>query len=129
LEIAGRESVRVAWPFAPLTPREEVELRVRVTGADGSVSDWSAPRRIVGGFLADGEWAAETIALADPKTHARPFTARCEFTIDGEVRRAILYASAVGAYQAAINGSDVDDQVMKPGWTPYQVRTVHETTD
>jgi alpha-L-rhamnosidase len=129
LEIAGRESVRVAWPFAPLAPREEVELRVRVTGADGSVSAWSAPRRIVAGFLADGEWTAETIALADPETAARPFTARHEFDVHGEVSRATLYASAVGVYQAAINGSDVDDQVMKPGWTPYQVRTVHETTD
>lgn len=129
LEFAGRDSARIAWPFAPLSPREEVELRVRVTGSDGAASEWSAPRRIVAGFLAEGEWTAATIGLADPDAPARPFTARREFDLDGEVRRATLYASAVGVYQAAINGRDVDDQVMKPGWTPYQLRTVHETTD
>ena len=37
------------------------------------------------------------------------------------VSRATLYATAVGVYQAAVNGTDVDDQVMKPGWTPYPV--------
>ena len=26
-----------------------------------------------------------------------------------------------GVYQVALNGTDVDDQVMKPGWTPYNV--------
>ena len=56
--VEGRDSVRVPWPFAPLAPREEAELRVRVTGTDGAASDWSAPRRIVAGFLADGEWTA-----------------------------------------------------------------------
>ncbi|HMS37126.1 MAG TPA: hypothetical protein PKA93_08200, partial [Arachnia sp.] len=58
--IEGRDSVRVPWPFAPLAPREEAELRVRVTGADGVASEWSAPRRVVAGFLADGEWLART---------------------------------------------------------------------
>ena len=43
--------------------------------------------------------------------------------------RATLYATAVGVYQVALNGTDVDDQVMKPGWTPFQYRTIHETTD
>jgi alpha-L-rhamnosidase len=127
--VEGRDSVRVPWPFAPLAPREEAELRVRVTGTDGAASDWSAPRRIVAGFLADGEWTAPTVAVAAPEAPAEPAVLRREFAVDGEVRRATLYATAVGVYQAAINGADVDDQVMKPGWTPFQARTVHETTD
>ncbi|WP_243231741.1 alpha-L-rhamnosidase [Microbacterium sp. CIAB417] len=127
--IDGRGSVRVPWPFGPLAPREEVSLRVRVTGADGEASEWSAPRRIVAGFLADGEWSARTIAVAAPEGPAEPAVLRRGFTIDGELRRATLYATAVGVYQVAVNGSDVDDQVLKPGWTPYQERTVHETTD
>ena len=127
--IEGRDSVRVPWPFAPLAPREEAELRVRVTGADGVASEWSAPRRVVAGFLADGEWLARTIAVAAPEGVAEPAVLRREFDVDGEVRRATLYATAVGVYQAAVNGADVDDQVMKPGWTPFQARTVHETTD
>ena len=127
--VEGRDSVRVPWPFAPLAPREEAELRVRVTGTDGAASDWSAPRRVVAGFLADGEWLARTVAVAAPEGLAEPAVLRRDFDVDGEVRRATLYATAVGVYQAAVNGADVDDQVMKPGWTPFQARTVHETTD
>jgi alpha-L-rhamnosidase len=29
----------------------------------------------------------------------------------------------------SINGTDVDDHVLKPGWTSYTYRTVHDTTD
>ncbi|GAB3601522.1 alpha-L-rhamnosidase [Microbacterium tumbae] len=127
--VDGRASVRLVWPFRPLRPREEVRLRVRVTGSDGIRSEWSAPRRIVAGFLADGEWLAETIAVAAPASHAEPAVLRRTFAVGGEVRRATLYATAVGVYQAAVNGADVDDQVLKPGWTPFHTRTVHETTD
>ncbi|WP_345800592.1 family 78 glycoside hydrolase catalytic domain [Microbacterium sp. AZCO] len=127
--VEGRTSTQVAWPFAALSPREEVTLRVRVTGEDGLAGEWSEPRRIVAGFLGDGEWRAATIGLAAPEADAQPGCLRAEFDVTGDVRRATLYATAVGVYQAAVNGTDVDDQVMKPGWTPYLRRTIHETTD
>ena len=127
--IDGRASTRIAWPFAPLTPREQVSLRVRVTGEDGAEGAWSAPRGVVAGFLGDDEWQAATIGLASPSETAQPAYFRTEFEATGAVTRATLYATAVGVYQVAIGGVDVDDQVMKPGWTPYEQRTIHETTD
>lgn len=127
--VIGRDSVRLRWPFRPLAPRDEAALRVRVTGADGVASPWSEPRRITAGFLADGEWTAHTIAVAAPTAYAEPATLRSSFDVDGDVRRATLYATAVGVYQAALNATDVDDQVLKPGWTPFHARTVHESTD
>ncbi|MCI2957101.1 glycoside hydrolase family 78 protein [Agromyces atrinae] len=127
--IDGDASVRVAWPFAPLAPREEVAVRVRVTGLDGVAGDWSEPRALRGGFLAEGEWIAASIGLAEPAAAAQPAYLRTEFELGDGVRRATLYATALGVYQLALNGDDVDDQVMKPGWTPYQFRQIHETTD
>ena len=41
------------------SPREEVTLRVRVTGEDGGQGAWSEPRRIFAGFLGDGEWTRD----------------------------------------------------------------------
>ncbi|GAA5202912.1 alpha-L-rhamnosidase [Microbacterium jejuense] len=127
--VDGPASTQLAWPFAPLAPREEVSLRVRVTGEDGTTGEWSAPRRVVAGFLGEGEWQAAAIGLASPSETARPAYLRTEFEVTGPVSRATLYATAVGVYQVAIGGADVDDQVMKPGWTPYPQRTIHETTD
>jgi alpha-L-rhamnosidase len=127
--IEGRESVLVDWPFAPLAPRADVTVRARVTGSDDVTSDWSEPLRVRAGFLADDEWQAVPIGLAGADADAQPGLARVEFDVAADVTTAILYATALGVYQASVNGTDVDDQVLKPGWTPYQWRLVHETTD
>ncbi|WP_369053126.1 alpha-L-rhamnosidase [Kineococcus terrestris] len=127
--LEGEDSVLVGWPFEDLRPREEHALRVRVTGRDGSVSGWSEPRPVVAGFLADGEWSAATVGLADPAGPAQPVLLRRGFTLDAPVRRAWLYATAQGVYQVEVNGREVDDEVLKPGWTAYDHRLLHESTD
>ncbi|CAM3424716.1 family 78 glycoside hydrolase catalytic domain [Occultella aeris] len=127
--IDSSDSVLVPWPFEPLTPGQDGELRVRVTGADHATSDWSEPLTVRAGFLAPGRWHAEPIGLTTPTRPAEPGLVRTEFELPAPVRRATLFATATGAYQVAINGNDVDDQVLKPGWTPYQYRLIHETTD
>ena len=127
--VEGRDSVLVAWPFPPLDPRSVYRVRVRVTGSDGETSEWSEPKALRAAFLADGEWTAPFVGLADPDGHARPALLRSEFEVRQGLVRAVLYAAARGAYQVEVNGHEVDDQVLKPGWTPYQYRIVHETTD
>ena len=54
---------------------------------------------------------------------------RGTFALDAPVRRATLYATAQGVYQVEVNGSEVDDEVLKPGWTAYRHRLLHESTD
>jgi alpha-L-rhamnosidase len=127
--LPGRDSVLVDWPFAPLTAGSRHALRVRVTGEDGSASNWSEPQEIVAAFLADGRWKAKLVGLADPQNPAQPALLRTEFTVAGEVARATLYATAHGGYQVEVNGTEVDDQILKPGWTSYQFHLIHETTD
>ena len=110
---AGTPS-QVPWPFEPLSSGENASLRVRVSGSGDTVSDWSEPLRIRAGFLEPGGWAATPIGRAEPSEEAQPGLARTEFNIGGEVRQALLYATALGAYQVSINGTDVDDHVLKP---------------
>jgi alpha-L-rhamnosidase len=126
--VDGRDSVLVTWPFARLVPRQSVSVQVRTTGTDGFTSEWSEPLAITAGFLAEGEWT--TAFIGAPETEpAAPAYLRARFTPRGNVAKAYLYATAHGVYQAAINGTDVDDEVLKPGWTAYQFRLIHETTD
>jgi len=127
--IDGSDSVFVPWPFGELLPRERATLLVRVVGEDGSASDWSEPIDIVAGFLGDDEWTAHFIGAQQPAAPAQPALLRTEFEVTGPVREAVLYATAHGVYQAEINGREVDDEVLKPGWTPYQYRLIHESTD
>lgn len=128
VRLSGEDRLRIAWPFPALAPRDRGEVRVRVVGSDGEISPWSEPLTVVAAFLGAEEWTAEWIGHPEPDRHAQPAILRHEFEASGVVR-ATLYATAVGGYQAALNGTDVDDDVLKPGWTPYGARTVHDTTD
>ena len=127
--VDGPEQVRIAWPFPPLAPRDRCALRVRVQGRDGTWSSWSESRVVVAGFLAEGEWQAETIAVAEPSEHGEPAVLNVDVDFGTDIAAVWLYAASVGVYQVAVNGADVDDQVMKPGWTAYQERVIHESTD
>ncbi len=127
-QVDGDASVLVEWPFAAIAPRQQGALRVRVQGVDGW-SEWSDEQPVAATFLGEGEWRAEFIGLPEPVRHAQPVLLRREFTVAPGLVRATLYATAQGVYQAEVNGRYVDDQLLKPGWTPYQYRLVHETTD
>ena len=65
-----RDSVLVPWPAAPLRPREARTVRVRVTGEDGSVSDWSDPAVVERGLDA-GDWQASLIEPVARRARAR----------------------------------------------------------
>ncbi len=62
--IASPQSVLVDWLFAPLISREQVSLRVRVWGADGSTSAWSEPLAVEVGLLQASDWSANFISPA-----------------------------------------------------------------
>ncbi|MGV8908030.1 MAG: family 78 glycoside hydrolase catalytic domain [Propionicimonas sp.] len=128
LPVDGDASVLVEWPFAALQPRQQGTLRVRVQGVDGW-SDWHSAQPVFASFLAPGEWQACFVGLPAPSRHAQPVLLRTEFEVEHGLVRATWYATALGVYQAEVNGKPVDDQILKPGWTPYQYRLVHETAD
>ncbi|WP_335988882.1 family 78 glycoside hydrolase catalytic domain [Glycomyces sp. MUSA5-2] len=127
--VDGRDSVLVAWPFESLQPREQGSVRIRVHGADGSTSDWSEPCDIRAGFLGDGEWHARFITVPEPADIGQPLLLRREFTVKPGLEAATLYATARGVYQVEIDGVPVDADRLKPGWTAYRSRLVHETND
>ncbi|MFC0678744.1 family 78 glycoside hydrolase catalytic domain [Lysobacter korlensis] len=129
VRVDGGQSVFVPWPFAPLAPRERARVRVRVFGQDGSESEWSEPLALTAGHLDDGDWAAEFIGLAEPHGEAQPALLRREFTLDRTLARATLYSTALGVHQLELNGVEVDDAQMKPGWTAYEHRLLYDVTD
>jgi alpha-L-rhamnosidase len=57
---------------------------------------------------------------------------RRSFTLDARPRRARLHATALGVYDAYLNGRRVSDDVLAPGWTDYATRVpyqCHDVTD
>ncbi len=54
---------------------------------------------------------------------------RRDFTVDGPVAWARLYVTALGLYEARLNGHRVGDAVLAPGWTDYAQRIGYQTYD
>nr|BFF14969.1 hypothetical protein GCM10025699_62720 [Microbacterium flavescens] len=126
------DQVLVDWPFADLGSRERVEVRVRVTGLDGSVSPWSRPEPVETGLLLASDWQARPVGGAwaeEPGTDRRPSRVRRGFRLDAPVVSARLYATAHGVFEAEVNGVRVGDDELSPGWTSYDARLRYRTYD
>ena len=129
VRVTSGEQVLVPWPAAPLTSRESVRVRVRVSGA-GLRSDWSDPATVEAGLLRTEDWTARFISPRElGKLGAPAPVLRSAFDLPGGVVRARLYATAHGLYEATLNGHRVGDQVLAPGWTSYGHRLRYQTYD
>jgi len=130
--IESDQSVLVPWPFARLSSRERVSVRVRVWGKDGSASNWSELVSIETGLLSTSDWTARFISPTwdedTTKSNPSPYLRR-EFDLRTGIKSAKLYITSLGLYEAEINGQIVGNHVFSPGWTVYDERIRYQTFD
>jgi len=130
--IDSDQSVLVSWPFAPLASRERLAMRLRVWGGNGQVSAWSEPAVIEAGLLHPDDWTARFVTPDWDEVTSKPQPTpwlRRAFEVRPGVTQARLYVTALGVYEAEINGHTVGDHVLAPGWTSYRHRLRYQTFD
>lgn len=130
--VESNQSVLVDWPLEPLASRERITVRVRVWDADGQLSDWSESTHIEAGLLSTEDWTARIVTSDWEQDLMRAEPApllRREFDVHAQVKSARLYITALGVYEAQLNGIVVGDHVMAPGWTSYHHRLRYQTFD
>ncbi len=95
-----------------------------------SRSDWSDPAWFETAPAADF-WTARFITAEGPGAWAdsKGTCLRTEFTLEGEIASARIYASALGLYELSLNGILVGDEVLAPGWTSYDTRLLYQSYD
>jgi alpha-L-rhamnosidase len=105
---------------------------VRSWLASGERSEWSDPSFWETGLLEHTDWLATWIGSPINEDESEPAPAkllRKTFDVDKPVKTARLYVTALGLYEARINGQVVGDQVFTPGWTSYHHRLQYQTFD
>lgn len=122
--IEGRGQ-QVLFGEEPLSSRTRHWWRARVWTSAGD-SDWSDRAAFETGLLHARDWSARMIA-ARAETPVVRF--RTSLELGGDVASARLYITAHGAFRAKINGHDVGDEVLAPGWTSYLQRLPVRTHD
>ena len=87
-------------------------------------STWKDAKEIVP--VGEGPWGkVEEGELVLPP----PPYLRKAFSVDRPVKRAVVYASALGLYELHINGKRVGEDYFTSGWTDYTKRVYYQTYD
>jgi len=115
-----------------LRARQRVHWRVKVWDKDGNATDWSDPAWFESGLLERSDWQGRWIGASvsgSPRTSAPAPMLRKALTLDQPVAAARLYITALGIYDATINGQSFTDVTLAPGWTDYTRRVQYQTYD
>ena len=141
-------SADVAYEGSPLARGSRYAWKVRVwdeslgplgleRARPGSRSSWTRPTAggdRGSGWARPGRGSARRRGLPDPVAKALtpvPYLRRA-FVLDSRwtsVASARLYVTALGLYEARLNGGRVGDAVLAPGWTDYARRVPYQTYD
>ena len=109
-------SMRVAWAGPRLGSRARVVWQVRLWDESGHPGPWSDKARFELGLLRPEDWQAQWIAGDyTPKKNKR-YPVDCfrrRFTVNG-IKKARLYITACGLYEAQLNGVRVGDFILAP---------------
>ena len=132
------QSTFVKYQGLELHSRQKVFWQVRYWNQDEKASDWSGINTFELGLLHNDDWKAKWTGLDTAKDSIkgvrkflmhRPQYLRKGFELSSDVSSARLYITAKGVFDVYLNGNDVSDDVMTPGWTPYNHRIETLTYD
>lgn len=129
------DSGRVESSQSVLIPYEGAKLQA-MTVYHVQVSVWDN-YRVLGqaagsfetGLMSEENWNAKWITHTLPEDETACPVFVKDFTVKKRVKKARLYATACGVYEACINGKKAGDLFMAPGWTSYHNRIQYQTYD
>jgi alpha-L-rhamnosidase len=136
--VPGDASVNVVYAGRPLASGQRCFWKVKTWDKDGRASAWSEPAAWAMGLLKPEDWRAQWISFQDsapvPSDRknlllppARHF--RQEFKTAQAVKRATVYASALGVVDLHLNGRRVSEAYFEPGWSDYLKRAYYRSHD
>jgi len=141
-KVESDQTTHIVYQGRPLASQMRCYWKVRIWDKDGKASAWSKPAMWSMGLLRDEDWKALWIGYDAPlesseKNRAEPGALllppprylRKDFTLKMPIRRAAVYATALGIYELHINGERVGRDYFTPGWTDYDTRVYYNTYD
>ena len=140
-KVESGQSNQVVYEGELLKSRMRCHWKVRVWDKDGKASAWSEPAMWTVGLIKPGDWQAKWIGYdeklqnsdnsekSDPNALVLPPPPylRRAFLVGRPIKRAVVYASALGLYELHINGKRIGEDYFTPGWTDYPTRVYYQT--
>lgn len=131
-KVKSSQSVHIVYNGPALASGQRVTWKVRTWDQNGIPSLYSAPAWWEMGLLNRKDWMGQWIGSSvagGPYTMAPCPFLRKPFILDRPLAAARLYITALGLYEAFINGNLVTEDIFTPGWPEFRNRTIYQVYD
>ena len=120
-------AMRAQWGGKPVPPKTKVLWKVRLWDETDTSGDW-ADASFETGMDA---WKAKWITGNYPVNKKERYPVDCfrKAFHAADVKKARLYITACGLYEAKLNGQRIGDFILAPGITDYRKRVQYQTYD
>lgn len=134
----SNQSTFIKYQGKNLESRQNVFWQVRYWNQEETVSQWSEVNTFELGLLNNDDWKAKWTGIDTAKDSIkgvrkflmhRPQYLRKAFKLSSDIESARLYITSKGVFDLHLNGKDVSDDILTPGWTPYNKRIETLTYD
>ena len=127
--VESRETLQIRYEGEALQPFTRYHWQVEVEDEQGNTVRSDPTSFFETGFLGT-PWSAKWIASgAHYSLYFSPSRFRKDFHLEKKVVSARLCITALGLYEAWINGQAVTDTLFNPGWTQYDKRVQYQVYD
>ena len=110
----------------PLQTNHLYYYRVKSTSIKNEEADWSTIHTC---YIDDNKWNAKWIMPQHHPDSEKPFSTEETFCTDKIIKSAYLKISALGLYQAELNGQKISNDYFRPGLTQYNNRIQYQVYD
>lgn len=130
-KIESDQTIFIEYNGRKLSSKQKAFWKVKFWDEKGNESQWSETAFFELGLLKNEDWQAKWISLPNqqaieiPEIEKKVYKVqylRKNFNLSDEVEDARLYITARGLFSAEINGEQIGNDVLTPGWTSYQKR-------
>ncbi|NWJ52317.1 MAG: family 78 glycoside hydrolase catalytic domain [Bacteroidetes bacterium] len=150
-KVKANESISVVYTGKTLESAKHYYWKVQIWNQQGVASKWSIIASWQMGLLSSTDWKdaawicyenLEDSLKVVPGIHGsgdelgnkgikQPVVPlfRKAFTIRKGIRNATLFISGLGHYEASINGKNITENFLAPGWTKYDKTTLYNSYD
>ncbi len=128
-DVRSGTSIQIGYAGEALKPFTKYFWQVEVTADDGSRVESAGGAFFETGFLGT-DWGGTWISGNSGIGPYRPAIRLAKtFSVAKTVKKARLYATALGLYTAYLNGRRVTEDLFTPGWTQYFHRVQYQAYD
>jgi alpha-L-rhamnosidase len=128
-KVMSDESVYRPYQGQALKSGQRLFWQARAWDQNGKATPWSAVQVFQMGLLDSADWQASWIKAGVPEDSANrpsPLFRTTFQTSNKLIKKATLYISSLGMYQAFLNGMKVGEDYLTPGWTAYRTRIQYQ---